>query len=107
MKNILGILICVIFTLVMVALFLRLDNTTIELDKHYITINDGGYAPVYTVLCTAQRIGDVVEVEFNGDLYDCYVSEDSTIQTGDTIACEFACYEGSYEFINIKEGIKK
>jgi len=67
----------------------------------YAIGNDGGYVPVYTIRCVAMRMADTVEVEWNGNLYVCYVNPESEIQTGDIITCRFMSYEGNLELIDI------
>ena len=67
----------------------------------YAIGNDGGYVPVYAIRCMAMRMADTVEVEWNGNLYTCYIDPESEIQTGDIITCRFMSYEGNYELIDI------
>ena len=107
-KNILGVAIITLFTLLMVAFFVVISksNATIGIRTEtetpfYLTGNDGGFIPVYYIKATATRMADVVEVEVNGNQYSAYITPDSEIQTGDQIVCKFACYEGELEFIGI------
>lgn len=108
----LGAIIIALFLLVISFIVIKSTDSSIKLDGTEINLNgtetetylngNDGYVPVHYVACTAMRSGDHVDVEYKGNLYSAYVTNDSEIQTGDRIICMFAYNEGEIELVDIK-----
>ena len=105
-NNLIGAIVVALFILIVTVSLIKLDGTESNLNgtetEIYLNGNDGGYIPVYYTTCTAIRSTNHVEVEWNGNLYSCWIEPESEIQTGDRIVCGFAFYEGNAELIDIK-----
>ena len=101
-NNLFAALIVGLFLILVMGLLVACDMNGMETPADYAIATDGEYLPIYKVNCTAQRIADTVEVEWNGNAYSAYLTPESEIQTGDQVVAVFTIFEGEVQLINIE-----
>ena len=72
-------------------------------ETKYIVAADSQYLPVYYVKTSATRYKNYVEVDYENNIYSCYVDANSEIKTGDTVWAGIVAYKGNIEVVDIKE----
>lgn len=94
----------VVFVLaILTTLFLLIYYTEPTPETKYIVASDGQYLPVYYVKSNATRHGNVVDIDYEDNIYSCYVDVESEIKTGDTVWAGIVEYKGNIEVVDIQE----
>ena len=92
------------FVLVILAtLFLLVYYAKPVPETKYIVAADGEYLPVYYIKANATRHGNIVDIDYEDNIYSCYVDKASEIKTGDTVWAGIVTYRGNIEVLDIRE----
>jgi len=106
-KELHGAIIVALFLLLVIIVTVKYAdanaNTNSNLDRNEISLTGNGNGnSIYQVRSIAQRCGNVVEVEWNGNYYTAWIDAESEIQTGDFVTAVFEVDQNGTEFVGIK-----
>ena len=88
---------------ILATLFLLVYYTEPVPKTKYIVAADGQYLPVYYVKTDATRHGNVVDIDYEDNIYSCYVDKESEVKTGDTVWAGIVAYRGNIEVVDIQK----
>lgn len=88
---------------ILATLFLLVYYSEPVPETKYIVAADGQYLPVYYVKADATRHGNVIDIDYEDNIYSCYVDKESEVKTGDTVWAGIVAYRGNIEVVDIQE----